>query len=95
MNVKECKLRKAEKHNGEACQESKRLRELLEYMDIESENLKSDLERKCVRIHELMPEVNQLQDACNKAKLEAQQLQAQAHGGGMPGAFEDVHDMTE
>jgi hypothetical protein len=44
-----------------------------------------------------MSEVNELQDACNKAKQEAHQLQAQAQvpGGGMPGAFEDVRDMTE
>jgi chromosome segregation ATPase len=97
MKDKEGKSKKVEEYHLKACQAIKSFMRRTKDMDREINKLKSELKRRDDRIHDLMSEVNELQDACNKAKWEAPLLQAQAQvpGGGMPGAFEDVRDMTE
>ncbi|PNF41505.1 hypothetical protein B7P43_G13036, partial [Cryptotermes secundus] len=97
MKDRESKSNKFEEDYIKACQAIKSFLKRTKEMDQEINKLKSELKRRDERIHDLMSEVNELQDACNKAKWEAHQLQAQAQvpGGGMPGAYEDVRDMTE
>jgi chromosome segregation ATPase len=94
---KEDKSKKVEEDHLKACQAIKSFMKRTKDMDREINKLKSELKKRDDRICDLMSELNELQDACNKAIWEAHQLQAQAQvpGGGMPGAFEDVRDMTE
>ena len=64
----------------------------------ELDQLKCEMKRKDRRIQEQTLEANELRDALNKANWEIRQQQAHARvqgGGGIPGAFEDVTDMTE
>lgn len=98
MKDKEGKSKKTEEDYLKACQAIKSFMKRTKDMGREIEQLRTDVKKKDSRIRDLMSEMNELQDAYNKAKWEAHQLQAQARvqgGGGMPGAFEDVRDMTE
>ncbi|KAJ9588443.1 hypothetical protein L9F63_018176, partial [Diploptera punctata] len=87
-----------ENEHSKACQALKSFMKQQKENSRELEQLKSEMKKKDRRIHEQALQVNELRDALNKASWEAHQLQAQAKvqgGGGMPGAFEDVRDMTE
>lgn len=98
IKEKEGKSKKVEEDYLKACKVVKSFLKQTKDMGREIEQLRTEVKKRDSRIHDLMSEVNELQDACNKANWEAHQLQAQARvqgGGGMPGAFEDVRDMTE
>lgn len=98
MKDKEGKSKKLEEDHLKACQAIKSFMKRTKEMGREMDQLKSEMKKKDRNIRDLLSKMNELQDAYNKANWEARQLQAQAHvqgGGGIPGAFEDVRDMTE
>ncbi|XP_069674172.1 CDK5 regulatory subunit-associated protein 2-like isoform X2 [Periplaneta americana] len=95
---KEGKSKKLEEDHLKACQAIKSFMKRTKDMGREMEQLRSEVKKKDRNIRDLLSKMNELQDAYNKANWEARQLQAQARvqgGGGIPGAFEDVRDMTE
>lgn len=98
LQEKEDKLKKLEEDNLKHYHAVKCFMQRTKDMGREIDQLKSEAKKKDRCICDLKSEVNELKDAYNKAVWEARQLQAQAQvqgGGGMPGAFEDVRDMTE
>jgi len=98
LKEKEEKLKKLEEDNLKHYHAVKCFMQRTKDMGREIDQLKSEVKKKDRSICDLKSEVNELKDAYNKAVWEARQLQAQAQvqgGGGMPGAFEDVRDMTE
>lgn len=98
LREKEDKLKKLEEGNLKHYHAVKCFIQRTKDMGREIDQLKSESKKKDRCISDLKSELNELKDAYNKAIWEARQLQAQAQvqgGGGMPGAFEDVRDMTE
>jgi chromosome segregation ATPase len=98
LKEKEDKLKKLEEDNLKHYHAVKCFMQRTKDMGREIDQLKSEAKKKDRCISDLKSELNELKDAYNKAVWESRQLQAQAQvqgGGGMPGAFEDVRDMTE
>lgn len=98
LKEKEDKLKKLEEESLKHYHAVKCFMQRTKKMGREIDQLKSEAKKKDRCICDLKSELNELKDAYNKAIWEARQLQAQAQvqgGGGLPGAFEDVRDMTE